>query len=285
MADTTKFISYENLELYNALLKDVMSAEDAKALKVVTLSLDKKKLQFYKVGEPIGEDAEPAYEIELPTTDLSGVMAKVLSATNGHVGIFTDGTIIDSGVALEDLVTDQEVKEAIQQAILQSDHLSREIVTQLPEPDAAKRNVIYMIKDESIKEGDAYEEWMLIGDQLVQVGSTETDLTDYYTKEQADAKVAEAKTAAVSEATTAAAQDAQSKADKALQDAKAYTDTETAKVGGKVDTLQGTVNTLQETVTEMDTTVDSINDRVTALETSVPTIETATEDDIRKLFQ
>ena len=110
MADMKKLnvLSYNNLVLYDELLKGYINEADAKALK--TVAIDGFKLKFYTVEEPVGETA-PAFEIELPKTDLSGVLAKLTGAVEGDVVIANaDGSVKDSGVKLEDLATDAELK-------------------------------------------------------------------------------------------------------------------------------------------------------------------------------
>ena len=42
-----------------------------------------------------------------------------------------------------------------------------------------KEHVIYMIIDASVPSGDKYNEYMLIDGEVVQVGNTSVDLTDY----------------------------------------------------------------------------------------------------------
>ena len=100
--------TYENLALYDELLKGKMSEQDAKALK--TVAIDGNTLKFYRVEEPVGETF-PAYEITLPESDISGLIPKLTGATAGHVVITkADGTVEDGGVALSDLATKADVK-------------------------------------------------------------------------------------------------------------------------------------------------------------------------------
>lgn len=100
-------LSYNNLVLYDELLKNYISEADAKALK--TVAIDGFKLKFYTVEEPVGETA-PAFEIELPKTDLSGVLAKLTGAVEGDVVVANaDGSVKDSGVKLVDLATKASV--------------------------------------------------------------------------------------------------------------------------------------------------------------------------------
>ena len=109
MADTKlQVFTYDNLALYDELLKGYIDAEDAKSLK--TVAIQGNTLKFYRVSEPVGETA-PAYTITLPETDISGLIPKITGATAGNVIIAnSDGTIADGGVKLADLATKVEVK-------------------------------------------------------------------------------------------------------------------------------------------------------------------------------
>ena len=100
-----KVLTLERLDV----IKDYIDVNDAKSLK--TVAVDGNKLKFYRVSEPVG-DTEAAYEIELPETDLSGVLAKLTGAVEGDVVVANaDGTVKDSGVKLTDLATKEEVSD------------------------------------------------------------------------------------------------------------------------------------------------------------------------------
>ena len=109
MEDTKlQVFTYDNLALYDELLKGYVDAEDAKSLK--TVAIDGNTLKFYRVSEPVGETA-PAYTITLPETDLSGLIPKITGATAGNVVTAkADGTVEDSGIKAADLATKAEVK-------------------------------------------------------------------------------------------------------------------------------------------------------------------------------
>ena len=109
MADTKlQVFTYDNLALYDNLLKGYVDAEDAKSLK--TVAIDGNTLKFYRVSEPVGETA-PAYTITLPETDISGLIPKITGATAGNVVTAkADGTVEDSGIKAADLATKAEVK-------------------------------------------------------------------------------------------------------------------------------------------------------------------------------
>ena len=108
MADKLKVFTLGNLELYDSLIKGYVNDADAKSLK--TVAIDGKKLKFYRVSEPVGDTA-PAYEITLPETDISGLLAKLTGATAGNVVIANaDGTIADGGTKLADLAKASDLK-------------------------------------------------------------------------------------------------------------------------------------------------------------------------------
>ena len=109
MADTKlQVFTYDNLALYDELLKGYVDAEDAKSLK--TVAIDGNTLKFYRVSEPVGDTA-PAYTITLPETDISGLIPKIAGATAGNVVTAkADGTVEDSGIKAADLATKAEVK-------------------------------------------------------------------------------------------------------------------------------------------------------------------------------
>ena len=103
-----KVFTLDRLTQYDGLIKNYIDAADAKSLKTVAISGN--TLKFYKVEEPVGETT-PAYEITLPSTDISGLLAKLEGATAGDVVIANaDGTVADGGVKLADLATKAEVE-------------------------------------------------------------------------------------------------------------------------------------------------------------------------------
>lgn len=281
MADSTviKYITLDNLDLFLDLEQARIDAGDAKALKTVALSTDGKKLLFYKVTEPVGS-TPPAYEIELPETDLSGLMEKVVGALNGNVPVFENGTVKDSGIKLSDLASQDYVDQKVAEGIVGALSLKKEIVTSVPTASEAKENVIYLLKVETATGSDKYEEYMLISGTVQMIGDTSTDLSNYYTKEQAQAIVNTAK----EEAIAAAASDATSKANQAVLDANAYTDQKVDALGKKVTANETAIAGVKEDITNINNNITTLGDRITSVETKVNSITTATEEDIRALF-
>lgn len=285
MADTIiKYISLDNLTVYHQLEEAYIDKSIAPTLKTVALSPDGKKLLFYTVAEPVG-DTTPKYSIEIPETDLSGLIQKVVSAITGNIPVFeAGGGIKDSGVSIDDIADKTYVEQKVAEEVSKVNHLSKEIVTVLPSDSNARENVIYLIKDETSTGIDKYEEWTLIGGTLICIGTTSTDLTGYYTKEQVEAKISEAKQQAIDSATEAAAADATTKMNNAVLSANQYTDSQVGEVNKKVAANTESITNLAGDITTINNTLTSHGDRITALENGIPELATASNAEIYNLF-
>lgn len=103
-----KILTLENAALLVELTKGEISTASAKALKTVTI--EGNTLKFYREEEPVG-DSLPAYTLELPEADLSGVIPKLTTKVAGNVVVTNaDGTVSDGGVKVADIATKAEVK-------------------------------------------------------------------------------------------------------------------------------------------------------------------------------
>ena len=67
--------------------------------------------------------------------------------------------------------------------------LTREVVDAMPTVDDMQENVIYMVPNGG-KEGNVYDEYMLVNGISEKLGTTETDLSNYYTKNEVDSELA-----------------------------------------------------------------------------------------------
>lgn len=109
------FVSLENLQQYDSLLKPYIDGKISDGVKssIKTVAIDGNTLKFYNVDQPVGETA-PVFTIELPETDLSGLIPKIKAAVAGNVVTANaDGTVADGGVKLTDLAKTSEVDEKI----------------------------------------------------------------------------------------------------------------------------------------------------------------------------
>lgn len=142
-----------------------------------------------------------------------------------------------AGYGIADAYTKTQVDNNIASAVANAHHLKRKIVAQLPEVSAANEDTIYMVPDS----GDAgatgsnksvYTEYMLINGAFERVGTSDADLSNYFTKDQVTSAITTAKSEAATDAQTkadaaknaaiAAATDATTKANNALASAKSY---------------------------------------------------------------
>lgn len=176
-----------------------------------------------------------------------------------------------AGYGIADAYTKDEANTAIAAAVANAHHLKREIVSVLPEVSEANEDTIYMVPDAGSTDTagsnkSVYTEYMLVNGAFERIGTSDVDLGNYFTKDQvtdaistakgeaatdaqtkADAAKAAAIATAAADATTkagaaqaAAITEAGKKADKALKDAKAYSNGlaknyATAAQGAKAD--------------------------------------------------
>lgn len=281
-----KYISLDNLTLYDQLLKSYINSEDAKSLKTVTLSQDGRSLLFYRDSEPLSSGAVAAYSIQIPETNLDSCMQKVISALNGNIGIFnSSGQIVDGGIALSSLITRSDVEALIATAIEQSSHMTTTVVTELPTDQNARPNVIYLYRDANATGSDVYEEWILINGTLTMIGDTSTDLTNYATQTYVADRITAASTQIIADAVSQAGTAADAKDALILAAAEAYTDQEVQGLNDAIDAVDTKADTNATNISNLSTTVTSNTDRIRLLEQSTGINMTeATENEIRALF-
>lgn len=177
-----------------------------------------------------------------------------------------------AGYGIADAYTKDAANTAIATAVANAHHLKREIVSVLPEVSKANEDTIYMVPNAGNTDAEGsnesvYTEYMLVNGAFERIGTSDVDLGNYFTKDQvtnaittaeskaaadaqtkADAAKDAAIAAAATDATTkadaakdAAITEAGKKADKALEDARDYSDGlaknyATAAQGAKADT-------------------------------------------------
>ena len=280
MPNTVKHISLERLTLYDSLIKDYIDAEVAKSLKTVALSQDGNSLLFYDVEEPVGT-TEPKYTIEFPETNLEPYIQKVINATAGNLAALTAaGGIQDSGIAMSTVASKSDVDTAVATGIANTSHISKQVVTTLPTVAEAAENVIYLIRDNTATGSDKYEEWTLIGNDLVMIGDTTADMSQYSTTAQMNSAIDTAK----ADVLASAALDYEAKIAAAKNEAEEYADDAILPISTRVGTLESSYTALSDNVSSLTGTVNNHTTRIEALEAGGAEIEIATEAEIRNLF-
>ena len=280
-----KFLSLDVFGTNEQWIYDYIKREDAKSLKTVALSSDNSKILFYRIESPT-TNSVPAFEIEIPSTvDTSIFIQKVLNAKNNNIPTLTaSGTIVDSGISINDIVTQNDFESKIIEEISKQSHLSKQIVTTIPKASEAKENVVYLLKVTDATGKDIYEEYTLIGGEVVMIGDTSTNLDDYLTKQETIDRIATAKQEAINSATSTASADATTKANQALVDAKAYTDQKNSALTTRVTNVETNVTNIQSNITTLSQTQATHGDRITALESATSDIEVATVEEALALF-
>lgn len=199
-----KYISLDNLTTYDGLIKQLINTIHAQSIQTVTLSQDSTQLLFYKESEPLSVGASPAYSITIPHQNLDALMRKVVSATSGNVAVFdANGNVMDSDVAVADLVTEAEVQTIVNQAVAAANMVRAQIVDTLPAVADANPNVIYLIKDNTVTGNDKYKEYMLIDNEMVMIGDTSVSLAGYATEQYVSDRISALDIPVIESATTA----------------------------------------------------------------------------------
>lgn len=121
-----------------------------------------------------GETAQITYQPLLTDAGLTWVRPSTTTV---------EGLSAEIEALKQNTYTKTQTEAAIAAAVSSAGHLKRAVVEELPEiveggeePDA---DTIYMVKDETVTEGDAYNEYMYIDGAFVQIGSTSVDLSNY----------------------------------------------------------------------------------------------------------
>lgn len=110
---------------------------------------------------------------------------------------------------------------AIAKAVASAPHLKRVVLAKGSTlPSTGEENTIYMLPDLT-ESSNEYTEYFWVNGKFEKLGGSKTDLSNYPTKSEMNS--------AIKTASGASSTDAQAKANKALKDAKAYTDQEKAK--------------------------------------------------------
>lgn len=285
MADAIKFLTLDVWGKNEEWLRDYINKEDAKSIKTVALSSDNEKFLFYKELNPTA-DTIPAFEITIPAADLSTVIKKVTGAVEGDVAIFsTGGSLKDTGLKAEDLATRTTVEGIVAEKISQAAHMKKVVVQELPAPEDADANTFYLIKIESSTGKDKYEIWTKIGEELILIDDTSLNLSGYLTSEQVKDFIATAKQEAINSAVATADLNAQAKADKALADAKSYTDSLVDPLKNRVSTLEGRADNIDQSIITINQNMSSLGDRINTLETTVGNMQVATVEEALSVFQ
>lgn len=284
MAEISKLLTLDVWGKNEQWIYDYISAKDAQAIKSVALSADHKHLYFYKITNPT-VDSVPAFTIDLPEPDLADVLRKITGAGENNVTTFNaTGGIKDSGVAIADLARKTEVSAEIAKKISEVSHMKKEIVQELPNSKDADANTFYLIKVDTVTGKDKYEIWTLIGDELICIDDTTVDLTGYITSGELATALATIKSEAIASAVEQAAADATEKANKALSDAKAYTDSKVTPLTNRVTELETAKETIENNITNINNTLHTHDERIKAVEAATGNIDFATEAEALDMF-
>ena len=248
------------------------AAADAQAAAIAAAATDATSKADKALKDAKADSATKKTEaIEAAAAETTKQVTAAKTELQANIDKKADKATTLAGYGIADAYTKDEANTAIAAAVANAHHLKREIVSVLPEVSEANEDTIYMVPDAGNTDTagsnkSVYTEYMLVNGAFERIGTSDVDLSNYFTKDQvtdaistakgeaatdaqtkADAAKAAAIATAAADATTkadaaqaAAITEAGKKADKALKDAKAYSDGlaknyATAAQGAKAD--------------------------------------------------
>ena len=248
------------------------AAADAQAAAIAAAATDATSKADKALEDAKADSATKKTEaIEAAAAETTKQVTAAKTELQANIDKKADKATTLAGYGIADAYTKDEANTAIAAAVANAHHLKREIVSVLPEVSEANEDTIYMVPDAGNTDTagsnkSVYTEYMLVNGAFERIGTSDVDLSNYFTKDpvtdaistakgeaatdaqtKADAAKAAAIATAAADATTkadaaqaAAITEAGKKADKALEDAKAYSDGlaknyATAAQGAKAD--------------------------------------------------
>lgn len=248
------------------------AAADAQAAAIAAAATDATSKADKALEDAKADSATKKTEaIEAAAAETTKQVTAAKTKLQANIDKKADKATTLAGYGIADAYTKDEANTAIAAAVANAHHLKREIVSVLPEVSEANEDTIYMVPDAGSTDAagsnkSVYTEYMLVNGAFERIGTSDVDLSNYFTKDQVTDAIATAKgeaatdaqtkadaakdaaiAAAAADATTkadaaqaAAITEAGKKADKALKDAKAYSDGlaknyATAAQGAKAD--------------------------------------------------
>lgn len=262
------------------------AAADAQAAAIAAAATDATSKADKALEDAKADSATKKTEaIEAAATETTKQVTAAKTELQANIDKKANKATTLAGYGIADAYTKDEANTAIAAAVANAHHLKREIVSILPEVSEANEDTIYMVPDAGSTDTagsnkSVYTEYMLVNGAFERIGTSDVDLSNYFTKDQVTDAIATAKGEAATDAQTkadaakdaaiaaaaadatikadaaqaAAITEAGKKADKALEDAKAYSDGlaknyATAAQGAKADSavqaadvISGTAN-------------------------------------------
>jgi len=136
----------------------------------------------------IGSMGDDTQEFQVGTNDektVSVQIGTVIIKDNGEGTLLINGKGTYNSDEIDQIADDvlEASKQYTNDAVASITEFDLQIVSELPE--TGKKGIIYLIPQTS---GTGYKEYLYINDSWEEVGSTEIDLSEYYTAAQADEK-------------------------------------------------------------------------------------------------
>lgn len=200
MADIKKYLDYTGLRVYDGKLKEFIASEYAKSGGAADVDLSNYIAKDTTITDLDGNEVDAMFAIQEAyqySTDFyykfyafddSGddptpIVAKMIALWN----FYNDNK--DKSYALKSEVVDLDT---LKQVVAEAPHIKKEKVETLPPEADGVENVLYLVPRSNTEDGDYFDQYLLIDGKWDPIGSTKTNLANYFTKEEAQAAIDEA---------------------------------------------------------------------------------------------
>ena len=235
------------------------AAADAQAAAIAAAATDATSKANKALTDAKADSATKKTEaIAAAKTETTNQVAAAKTALQAEIDKKANQATTLAGYGITDAYTSGQTDTKIAEAVANAHHLKREIVKTLPEVSAANEDTIYMVPDAGNtgaagSNKSVYTEYMLVNGAFERIGTSDADLSNYFTKDQVTGAITTAKNEAAADATSkadaaktaainAAATDAKTKANTAEKNAKAYADGLANSALQAADVIEGTTN-------------------------------------------
>lgn len=200
MAKTKKYLDYAGLKTYHEKAKSEYDGKYALKGEAGNVDLSNYITRDEIIETSSGEKLNIIDSIQFAYDDASDYYSKFyVSDDSGD-----DATpIINKVIALWNFYNDNKDKnyalksevvdlDTLKQVVAEAPHIKKEKVETLPPEADGVENVLYLVPRSNTEDGDYFDQYLLIDGKWDPIGSTKTNLANYYTKDEAQAAIDEA---------------------------------------------------------------------------------------------
>lgn len=194
MAETKKYLDYDGLKIYHEKAKNEYDGKYA--LKGETSDVD---LSNYISKDTVLTDKNGNEVNVLDTIQQNyaavGQIYRDMYSNSGNQISFKNRIHASYNYYLKNKDKDFALKsevvdlDTLKQVVAEAPHIKKEKVETLPPEEDGVENVLYLVPRSNTEDGDYFDQYLLIDGKWDPIGTTKTNLANYFTKDEAQAAI------------------------------------------------------------------------------------------------